>query len=62
MCRLPFVCARVLFAFRRAKAMKSCKKHLGDDVEGDLLEDCVSDVCRGGEVFAVTAAAMMSDD
>ena len=42
-----------------AKAEKICTKHLGKEMrDKQLFEDCVADVCRGGEDFAVAAAEL----
>ena len=42
-----------------AKAEKICTKHLGKEMRDEqLFEDCVADVCRGGEDFAVAAAEL----
>ena len=43
----------------RAKAEKVCMKHLGKKMRHEqLFEDCVADVCRGGEEFAEAAAEL----
>ena len=46
----------------KKKARKVCMKHLDAEVDADVLEDCISDVCRGGEEFAIAAAEMLSQD
>ncbi|CAE7407499.1 ANKRD50 [Symbiodinium sp. CCMP2592] len=46
----------------RATAEKLCSKHLGGEmraaegINAQIFEDCISDVCRGGEEFAESAA------
>ena len=51
----------------RAKAEKLCQKHLGgemreaDGINAEIFEDCVSDVCQGGEEFAESAAELLAD-
>ena len=41
------------------KAEKVCVKHLGKEMRHEqLFEDCVADVCRGGEEFAEAAAEL----
>ena len=50
----------------RAKAEKLCQKHLGgemreaDGINAEIFEDCVSDVCQGGEEFAESAAELLA--
>lgn len=47
-------------------AMDLCSKHLGADMrqadgpDGDFFDDCVFDVCRGGEVAAELAAELLA--
>jgi len=45
---------------QKSKAEKICEKHLGEDVDSSIFDDCIFDVCRGGEKFAIAAAEMMS--
>jgi len=53
-------------ASERAKAQQICVKHLGEKMKnakgtkGEIFNDCVFDVCRGGEEFAIAAAEMLS--
>eukprot|EP00439_Symbiodinium_sp_Y106_P050466 s4807_g6.t1 len=50
----------------KAKAKQLCAKHLRDELRTaqaeavDLLNDCVNDVCRGGEEFAVAAKELLT--
>ncbi|OLP96477.1 Deoxynucleoside triphosphate triphosphohydrolase SAMHD1 [Symbiodinium microadriaticum] len=50
----------------RSKAEKLCQKHLGgemreaDGINAQIFEDCVSDVCQGGEEFAKSAAELLA--
>ncbi|CAE7221748.1 SAMHD1 [Symbiodinium natans] len=44
----------------KTKAKKICVKHLGKHAEADVLEDCIFDVCRGGEDFAAAAAELLA--
>lgn len=50
----------------KAKAKQLCVKHLRDELRTaqaeavDLLNDCVNDVCRGGEEFAVAAKELLT--
>ncbi|CAE7396345.1 ANKRD50 [Symbiodinium natans] len=50
----------------RAKAEKACITHLGKEmrneegVDAQIFDDCVSDVCRGGEEFAESAAELLA--
>ena len=44
----------------KSNAERTCKKHLGEEAEAEILEDCVFDVCRGGEDFAAAAAELLS--
>ncbi|CAE7206469.1 SAMHD1 [Symbiodinium pilosum] len=49
-----------------AKAHKICAKHLGEHfgtakgLSASIFGDCISDVCRGGEEFAVAAKELVS--
>ena len=49
----------------KEKAEKICAKHLGenmahdDETGAEIFADCVFDVCRGGEDFAVATAEML---
>ena len=49
----------------KQKAEKICAKHLGEKMKnakgakGAIFSDCVFDVCRGGEEFAIAAAEML---
>ena len=49
----------------REKAEKICAKHLGEEMrdakgaKGAIFSDCVFDVCRGGEEFAIAAADLL---
>mmetsp|Transcript_31795 Transcript_31795/g.59780 ORF Transcript_31795/g.59780 Transcript_31795/m.59780 type:complete len:499 (+) Transcript_31795:103-1599(+) len=43
----------------RAAAEKICEKHLQMS-SGEFFHDCVSDVCVGGEKFAISAAEMLA--
>jgi len=45
---------------QRRNAEKKCAQHLGSDADEDFFDDCVFDVCRGGEQFAVAAAEMLA--
>ncbi|CAE7396325.1 amt-3 [Symbiodinium natans] len=50
----------------RAKAEQTCIKHLGTEMrtatgdDASIFRDCVSDVCRGGEEFAVAAKELLA--
>mmetsp|Transcript_23009 Transcript_23009/g.40657 ORF Transcript_23009/g.40657 Transcript_23009/m.40657 type:complete len:500 (+) Transcript_23009:68-1567(+) len=46
-------------ASQRTKAEKICEKHLHAS-SGSFFDDCVSDVCRGGEKYAISAAEMLA--
>ena len=45
----------------KTQAEKTCIKHLGaESQDSALFDDCVFDVCRGGESFAIAAAELRS--
>mmetsp|Transcript_19861 Transcript_19861/g.37377 ORF Transcript_19861/g.37377 Transcript_19861/m.37377 type:complete len:494 (-) Transcript_19861:77-1558(-) len=49
----------------KVKAEELCVKHLGAkarEENPDFFDDCVSDVCRGGEEFAIAAAEMLNSE
>ena len=46
----------------KAEAEATCRKYLGNHTFDKIFfDDCVTDVCRGGEDFAEAAAEMLSD-